>query len=204
MMRRLHLGIDVDNVVYPYSTVMARWTEKDRGLPVGALDDVALSWTWYEDQWGITSQEFTEHFRRGVHAGYIFTAGCPTEGSVATLRRLVDAGHTVSYVSAREVPGVTKDLAWHRTSAWLKEHGFPMPHRVRISDDKSVVDTDVFLDDGPHNIRALTAAGHPCPLLWDRTHNRDEYVAGAIRVHSWHGFERIVGTIADEAVMRAA
>lgn len=200
----LQLGIDVDNVIYPYSTVMARWTELDRGLPVGALDDIALSWTWYKDQWGLTSTEFMEHFRRGVQAGYIFTEGCPTEGSVSTLHRLVAAGHEVIYVSAREIPGVSEGTAWRKTHEWLRRHGFPQPDRLVISDDKTVAETDVFLDDGPHNVLELKNAGHPYPLLWDRPHNQRVAVPGVTRVHSWSGYERIVTTLADDLVMGRA
>lgn len=184
------LAMDVDNVIYPYSTVMARWTERRKGLAPGTLDDVALSWTWYRDQWGISGEEFMEHFRTGIEAGFIYVEGCPSEGSVSTLRRLANAGHQIVYVTDRAIPGIDEWVAYDRTADWLNQHGFPEPANVVITGRKHEVESDVLLDDKPENVYAAHEAGHPLPLLWDRPHNRR---AGALfRVHSWHGYERII------------
>lgn len=195
----LDIGLDIDNVLYPWATVMARWTERSIGLAPGSLDDIALSWTWYKDQWGMGTEAFMQHFTAGVHAGVIFAQGDPTPGSLAAVRRLARQGHRIHYISNREIPGVTKEHAWRVTHRWLREHGFPGPDlygSITISADKSVVPTDLFLDDSPDNVRALVDVGHPHPLLWDQPHNQGGSVPGAVRVHSWHGFERVVETIA--------
>src|SRR5690606_29280768 len=79
-MTPLVVGLDVDNVLYPFSTVFCRWAERERGLPPGTLDDVALSWTWYKSQFGpytMTSAQFVETFARGVRSGVIYTEGDP-------------------------------------------------------------------------------------------------------------------------------
>lgn len=209
-MKSLIIGLDVDNVIYPYSTVMARWVERRKGLPPGSLDDVALSWTWYKDQWGIDTEEFMAHFVAGVKAGVIYRQGCPAEGALAAARRLHDAGHHLIYVTDRAIPGVTEHEAAYATMEWLMEHGFPTASRVYVTGDKASVYTDVFLDDKPANVEALMAAGTPYPLLWDRPHNRAHSTLDGrramvapgrsvpLRIHDWHGFGRVVNTIADE------
>lgn len=205
-MKTLDIGLDVDNVLYPYATVIARWTERRKGLPPGTLDDLARSWTWYEDQWGITHEEFMEHFRSGVHAGVIFTEGDPVEGSLAAVRRLHSAGHRLHYVTNRAIPGVSEDHAWQATHRWLHDHGFPVDS-LTVAADKNVVPTDVFLDDSPDNIRALLLNKHPHPLLWDRPHNQGAVLCEAhcvTRIRSWPAFERVVETIAKMPAFGAA
>lgn len=193
---KLDIGLDIDNVLYPWSTVMTRWTERRKGLLPGTLDDIALSWTWYKDQWGMGSGEFLEHFTAGVQAGVIFAEGDPTQGSVSTARRLHNAGHRLHYVTDRAIDGVTKEHAYNVTHRWLHDAGFPVD-TLTITGDKASVKTDVFLDDAPHNIEGLVAAGHLFPLLWDRPHNRGARVQHpAIRVRTWLSFERVVGTVA--------
>lgn len=198
----MRIGLDVDNVLYPFGTVMTRWAERSKALAPGTLDDVALSWAWYRDQWGMTHEEFMDLFRQGVLAGYIFTEGCPTEGSVSAVRRLHDRGHEVVYITDRAIPGVDEWLAFDLTADWLNQHGFPNPGNVIITGVKHSVRTDVLLDDKPEHITAAHAAGHPMPLLWARPHNRR---AGALfRVHSWHAFESIIVGIERDQAEEAA
>lgn len=195
---RLDIGLDIDNVIYPWSTVFTRWAERSRGLPPGSLEDIADNWSWYKTNWGWTTDEMLATFADGVHAGVIFTEGDPTPGSLACARRLADRGHRLHFVTAREIPGVSHDLAYTRTLDWLERHGFPLAS-LTVTDSKSAVNSQVFLDDAPHNIEELVEAGHPQPVLWDRPHNR-KYVCpvGVKRTRSWQQFERIVEQAAAE------
>lgn len=183
----LDLGIDVDNVIYPWLSVYTRYVECRKGLQPGTLDDIALSWTWYKDQWGMETPEFLEHYTAGVHAGVIFHEGDPLPGSLAAMRRLQLAGHRLHYVTDRVIEGVTEEHAFTATHAWLHRHGFPVDS-ITITADKSSVKTDVFLDDAPHNIHALYDAGHPLPVVWSLPHN-EMLPWGYWRAHSWRDFE---------------
>jgi len=191
--RPLDIGLDVDNTLYPWTSTITRWIERRKGLLPGSLDDHALTWTWYKDQWGMSESELMEHYAAGVHARVIFTHGDPSQGSLAMARRLADAGHRLHYLTNREIPGVSENLAHRRTSAWLHRNGFPV-HSITITDDKTTVPTDVFLDDGPQNILALLAAGHPCPVVLDKPYNKvsSGVPAQARRAKDFHAFERIV------------
>lgn len=189
-MTTLDIGVDVDNVVYPWSTVVTRWCERRKGMLPGTLDDHALSWNFPQDQWGMGKDEFRDHFLSGIRAGVIFATGDPTPGSVSALRRLHALGHRLHFVTDRVIAG---DAAYDVTHRWLHDAGYPVDS-ITITANKSDVDTDVFLDDGAHNIQALIDARHPWPIVWDRPHNRDHLFAGRqpIRAHDWHGFVRVV------------
>lgn len=196
----LDLGIDIDNVLYPWSTIFTRWAERRKGVPPGTLDDHALTWTWYKDQWGMTTPEFLDHYKAGVQAGVIFAEGDPTPGSVSAMRRLHVAGHRLHYVTNRAIDGVTEEHAFNATHRWLHDHGFPVDS-LTVSADKNSVRTDIFLDDSADNIRALDAAGHPNPVVWDRPHNRAELNLGdrTRRVFNWHQFEALVQDLDPES-----
>lgn len=194
-MRTLDIGLDIDNVLYPWTTVMTRWTERRKGLDPGALDDHALTWNFHKDQWGMSTEEMLGHYAAGVQAGVIFTEGDPSVGSVSAVRRLSAAGHRLHYITNREIPEVSYQHAWQATHRWLHDHGFVVDS-LTISADKMAVPTDVFLDDSADNIRDLVAGGHPHPFLWDRPHNALWTPPGATRVHDWHAFERVVSTVA--------
>lgn len=193
-MRTLDIGLDVDNVLYPWATVFTRWVERRKGLAPGTLDDIPQSWSWYKHQWGMEQSEMMDHFGAGVQAGVIFRHGDPLPGSLSCARRLWDAGHRLHYVTDRELPGFPASEAKRVTEDWLGQHGFPVSS-VTVTSDKASVKTDVFLDDGPHNIEALVATGHLYPVLWDLPHNRDLFPS-PWRARSWAGFERMVHTIA--------
>lgn len=195
-MKTLDIGLDIDNVLYPWSTVFTRWTESYLRLEPGALDDHALTWSWYKDQWGMTTPEFLGIYAAGVRAGVIFTRGEPTPGSLSLARRLHLAGHRLHYVTDRELPnhGVSEAKAYAKTWTWLKRYGFPVDS-LTVTGDKASVRTDVFLDDGPHNIEALVAARHPMPVLWNRPHN-ERVPVDAMRVSDFHHFEAIVSAMA--------
>jgi hypothetical protein len=198
----LDLGIDIDNVLYPWTTTVTRWVERRKGLAPGTLDDHALSWTWFKDQWGMTSEEFGEHFKAGIQAGVVFAQGDPAAGSVAAMRRLHVAGHRLHYVTDRLIAG---DAAYDVTHTWLHDAGYPVDS-ITITADKASVQTDVFLDDAPHNIQALDLAGHPAPVIWDRPHNRRATNLGhrTRRVFNWHQFEALVQAEAGDLSLAAA
>lgn len=187
-MKTLDVGLDIDGVLYPFDTMMTRRVEQTKGLRPGTLDDHALTWHWYRDQWGMSDEEFVTHLRNGVKYGVLYSAGFPTAGAVAAVRRMADAGHRIHYITNRDLPGLDPGLVRLRTREWLNSHGFHVDS-LTVSADKTLVRTDVFLDDRPENIRALKDAGHPCAVLWDKPYNR--HVNGT-RVNDFHEFELLV------------
>lgn len=193
-MSPLTVGLDVDNVLYPFSEVMTRWAERYAGLRPGSLDDVAHTWTWYRDQWGWTGEDFLDAFEAGVLANVVFTEGDPSPGALHAAVQLHDAGHRIEYVSDRQLPHVDAVTAEFKTRHWLRRHGFPQWEHVTITPDKASVRTDVFLDDKPENYDQLLVAGHRHPLLWTRPHNRLAR-EDRVRIDNWSMFRRYVDQV---------
>lgn len=194
-MSTLTIGMDMDGVLYPYTTQLARWGEHRLGLEPGSLNDEAKEWYFYRD-WGWSDDEFLAHHRAGVLAGVLFTEGHPLPGSVSGLRRLYRAGHTIHYVTDRAFPGFPEPEAAEVTWHWLRRSGFPVGRGtlLTVTKDKASVDADVFLDDGPAYIRRIIEAGKRA-IVWDAPYNRTLEVP-AVRVISWLGFEYEVTALA--------
>ncbi|MFA5937388.1 MAG: hypothetical protein WC822_05960, partial [Candidatus Paceibacterota bacterium] len=185
----MQIGLDIDNVLYPFTSVFTHFVEVEEGLAPGTLSDEALTWEWYKHQWGWTTKKFLEVYERGIRNEFLFTTGHPMTGSLWAVNELVRAGHDVTYITNRKAGDVPLTMIHDQTRAWLHHQGFPMFHRVMVSENKNVVPTDVFLDDSPHNIEALVDAGHPCPVVWDRPHNQD---VGGLRAYTWAQFLELV------------
>lgn len=185
----LDVGVDLDDCVYPFVDVLRDWIHLDTNRPLSELPPPTC-WHFFDEQWGYARDEFSVHVERGVSAGVIFRSGLPIQGSVSTLQQIADAGHRIHIVTARFAPGA-EDVVAASTRWWLKTHDVPYTS-LTISADKSVVPTDVFLDDSPANYEALDAAGAN-PWLYDHPWNA---ATQGRRVRSWTQFGAVVQRLA--------
>ncbi|MCL4414162.1 MAG: hypothetical protein M1522_05335 [Actinobacteria bacterium] len=189
----LDVGVDLDGCVYPFVDVLRDWIHLDTDRPLSELPPPTC-WHFFDEQWGYERDEFSVHVARGVKAGIIFRSGLPIRGSVRTLHQIADAGHRIHIVTARFAPGA-EDVVAASTRWWLKTHDVPHSS-LTISADKSVIRTDVFLDDSPANYTEIEAAGGN-PWLYDHPWNAD---APGRRVRSWTQFLSVVQHLATDSV----
>lgn len=189
-MTTLDLGIDLDEVCYPFVTAVRDWLLR-AGHDPGALSAAPETWGVPVSAWGLTEEAFIEHFCTAVRAGYLFRDGDPYPGAVAGVRELREDGHRIHLVTARRWAAVDAEIV-AATEAWLADHDLPYD-TLTFSEDKASVPTDVFLDDAVHNYDALERAGRH-PVLYDQPYNRDH---PGRRVRSWEEFVRYVRRVAD-------
>jgi 5'(3')-deoxyribonucleotidase len=180
----LDIGVDLDECVYPFLDVLRHWIHQDTRRPLHTLPP-PTDWSLPE-QWGYQPDELHAIVARGVAAGVIFRSGSPIPGALEALRQIADAGHRIHIVTARHAIDVD-DVVEEDTRWWVKEYGLPHTS-LTFSSDKSVVPTDVLIDDSPDNYAALEAAGSS-PWFFDRPWNSG--VQGR-RVHTWPEFRAVV------------
>ena len=190
MAATLDLGIDLDEVCYPFVAAVRDWLLQ-RGHDPRALEAPPERWGVPVRAWGLTEESFVEHFCDAVRAGYLFRDGDPYPGAADGLRALQRDGHRIHLVTAREWAPVDVEIQ-EATRAWLAAHDLPYD-TLTFSADKTVVPTDVFLDDAAHNYDALEAAGRH-PVLYDQPYNRDH---PGRRVRSWGSFVAYVRRFAE-------
>lgn len=168
----MNIGIDIDGVVYNWVDQYRRFCDFHLGMT--GLPEIQV-WSFYKE-WGITTPEFLSHL--ASYPSDIYELGYEMPGAVDGLRDLSKAGHKLYALTARP------DEAIQVTFDWLLDLGVRW-HGIVVGDDKGQLKTDVMLDDGPHNIEALQAAGHPRPIVFDQKWNAH---VDAERVYSWAEF----------------
>lgn len=178
----LRLGIDLDGVVADFS---GGWIE---------LYNAEFGADLHRDQitsWGSAPQ--ITHFK---HMGEFWAWAMRMDGgslfrhlpvypdAVEVLESLAMWGHEIVILTSKP------DWAVHDTFEWIAEHRLPT-REVHMLDDKWRVSCDIYLDDAPHHLRAITRQ-RP-----DRTTCRfvrpwNSGVDGTIDVETWRDFEKVI------------
>src|SRR3546814_9225404 len=81
------------------------------------------------------------------------------EGCAAALWRLSDAGVWIRLITHRLYVNWGHQEVVADTVAWLDEHGIPYRDLCFLG-QKPEVQADIYVDDAPHNVEALRAAGN--------------------------------------------
>ncbi len=184
----VRVGIDLDQVVYPFAEVVAAYLHKATGRPLDELV-VPNRWAFYT-HWGYTSDDFLRLFADGIDAGFIFREGHPLPGALDALWALRARGHSLHIVTDRSVGRCSQA----NTEAWLAEHQVPYDS-ITYAADKTVVRTDAFIDDMPHNVLALRQVD--CAAFLFATGRDDQAgVRPDWMVHDWAEFVDWVDVLA--------
>jgi FMN phosphatase YigB (HAD superfamily) len=157
----MRVGVDLDGVVYDFARHVQRYLIEHEGHDASALAYLA-SWNFWID-WGWDDERFARACDAAVDAGVLYATGEPNAGAVEALRRIAAAGHELHVVTARAA-GTASTAALVATETWLETYGIPYSS-LTMSADKTVVPTDVFVDDSLPNYDALVAAGVRAYLL---------------------------------------
>lgn len=162
-MKSLRIGLDIDDVLFPWST-HAHTACENAGITNGK---VVTQWGMHLD-YGCTSDEVWEVINQEYVDGMLTRS--PYDGVQEILTDLRNAGHTVHLATARGFEGPLAGLVRHHTIEWLQVHEIPHDS-MTFTADKSLLNVDVFLDDGIHNVEALQKAKIRA-WLRDQPHNQ--------------------------------
>lgn len=162
----MRIGVDLDGPCANFVESLARYL-RSRGR-AATVESWQQHYCGYRG-WGLTDDEFLGWCHRAADDGELFTNIDPEPGVVPALERLRDAGHTIHIVTARNFGSVGASEA--ATMSWLARHRVPL-HSLTFSSDKTVVPTDVFIEDNLGNYDALEGAGCE-PWLVTLPHNPD-------------------------------
>lgn len=164
----MRVGLDVDGVLYRFTKAYHLWLNNTKGMSL-SLEDEAQTWDWFLD-WE-TSEEFGKNLHESVDAGHMYWLGELYEPQIAqNLRDLKASGHSIHVVTARTF-GVLR-CPEQATRHWFDNNDL-VYDTLTISKDKTVVETDVFLEDNLKNYDVLEAAGIRSYLV-NRPYNLQE------------------------------
>lgn len=169
----MRVGFDLDGVLYDFGNSVRRYLDsigRVYGFKDGAEEP--HHWDFYE-YWGMDRHEFKQICDDGADAGYVFCGGT-RPSAVESVRRVRDLGHEVIIITDRQF-GSTPSVSHEHTRNWLAEHGIEHDE-LHFSADKTIVPTDLFVEDKLENYDALIAAGTPCFLInraWNQVEGGD-------------------------------
>lgn len=168
----MQIGLDLDGVIVDSIPTWVRACAERLGEPLSAREIVEHSHAT-----PARAAFFEQH-----EVEFLIGPGL-IPGAAAALQALKRAGHELVVVTAR-TPRVET-----LTAAWLAYHGITVDRMHFLEGGSKLVTCqregiELFVEDAPHNARALTGGGIPV-LLFDQPHNQDFHHPLARRCHGW-------------------
>lgn len=188
--RPLALAVDIDDVLHSwYALAHKACVAANLGKARSATPS---SWTMHDD-YEVPQDDWIKVINEAAIFGDLYTAP-PIPNVVWWLNALREAGHEVHLVTARGLTAGAspasdlRDLIRTKTVEWLFENDVPHDSLTFLKDKRRFL-ADVYVDDGQHNIKALSEAGRVAYLV-DAPHNQSfDYTP---RVPSFNAFARMI------------
>ena len=146
----LDIGIDLDGVCYPIEYDFVDMM-KESVDPTYTADKIK-TWKFYQDL-GLSDDEFNKLFAKYINDEKAYIAHDPYPGVNDAIWKLHKMGHRLHVVTHREVRNA-ETACMLLTHAWLAKQKWPL-RSVTIAADKAIIRTDIFIDDGVHNLERL-------------------------------------------------
>ena len=181
------LGVDLDGVCGDHTEAFRRVVAAERGIDPA---DLGPQTSWDFAEWGLTADDFFALHRTGVLEHRMFREMPVIPGAAEVLWRLSDAGVWVRLITHRLYANWGHAVAVADTVDWLDRHGIPYRDLCFLG-QKPQVEADAYIDDAPHNVEELRAAGNEV-IVFDQPYNRE--LPGP-RARSWTEIEELVASL---------
>lgn len=187
-------GVDLDGVCADYTLGFRDFCASRLRVDPETLP---LERSWDFREWGLDDAKFEELHLAAITEGRILSKLAPIEGAAEALWRLSDAGVWIRVVTHRLYVNWGHAAAAGDTVAWLDQARIPYRDLCFVG-AKRDVGCDVYIDDGPHNIVNLRAAGRTA-IVFDQPYNRD---IDGLRARTWPEVEETVyGLMAESGIV---
>lgn len=182
------LGVDLDGVVADHTYRFREILADIRGIDPESLP---LERSWNFGEWGLGPDEYAELHRVAVMEYDMFATMPLIPGATEALWRLSDAGVWIRIITHRLYVHWGHAKAIGDTAAWLDTHRIPYRDLCFLG-KKPQVEANAYIDDAPHNIEQLRAAGNTV-IAFEQPYNRD---VDGLRATNWAEVEAIVTDLA--------
>ena len=182
------LGVDLDGVVADHTFRFREILADMRGVDP---ESMPLERSWDFGEWGLAPGEYAELHRVAVMEYDMFATMPLIDGATDALWRLSDAGVWIRIITHRLYVHWGHAKAIGDTAAWLDTHRIPYRDLCFLG-KKPQVEAHAYIDDAPHNIEQLRAAGNTV-IAYEQPYNRR--VEG-LRAANWTEVEAIVTDLA--------
>lgn len=142
----MRLGIDLDGVVADFNGGWIRLYNEEFGTDIPR--DAVKSWGAPPQLTHFNHMGEFWRWASNIEGHSLFWHLDPFPDAIPTLNALDAAGHEIVILTSKPHWAVSD------THEWIAAHELPTDE-VHILDDKWKVDCDVYLDDAPHQVRAI-------------------------------------------------
>ena len=178
------LGVDLDGVCGDFTGAFKQVVAEELGvLP----ESLPTNRSWGFDEWGLNPALLDDLMRTAAVKHRMLARMEPIAGAVEALWRLSDAGVWIRIVTHRLYVNWSHAVVVADTVAWLDE--VQIPYRdICFLGAKPDVACDCYIDDAPHNVKALRASGNQV-ICFGQPYNTD---IAQPRMDSWDEVEDYV------------
>ena len=188
--RQFILGVDLDGVVANHTARFREIMAELRGVDA---DTMPMERSWDFNEWGFGPDDYARFHRIAVMEHSMFRTMSVIEGAADVLWRLSDAGIWIRIITHRLYVHWGHEKAVADTAAWLDIHRIPYRDLCFLG-AKPQVEADAYIDDAPHNIEQLRAAGNTV-ITFTQPYNRG---LDGPRADTWTEVEDLVTALAAE------
>ncbi len=182
------LAVDLDGVCADHTVAFRQIVARRRAIEPAQLP---LDRSWDFGEWGFAEGDFERYHRLAVLEDHMFRHMPVMAGCAEALWRLSDVGVWLRVVTHRLYVNWGHAVAAADTVAWLDEARIPYRDLCFLG-AKAEVQADCYIDDAPHNIEALRAAGNDV-IVFDQPYNRG---VDDPRASGWDEVEELVHDLA--------
>lgn len=192
--RKLRLGVDLDNTSGDYTNALRQSIAKILDIPEDQIMDkfpIVRDYAMGNNGWHEmdTMEKFFALHSQAVADG-MFTTLKAYEGVSDVLWRAHAKGHHIRIITARFLKPGDRYNVGQTTFQWLDDNNIPVDD-IAFTDQKTDIDADVYIDDSPSNIFKLRAAGKTV-IIFHQEYNKD---IDGLRAHNWGEVEAILNTL---------
>ena len=188
----INVGWDLDGVCYDFTGAFRRLLENNFGYESSFFPET-ITWDHYQNHWGLLPDDFYGFCKQGAAFHSFYSGGDVIPGAVEAMRSISERGGRNIVISARE--WAVSDGVYEITENWLRDNGF-LFDELYLSHDKTLVPTDFFIEDNPHNVDMLRRSGSKA-YLYSQPWNIHETDVFRIDTHE-EFVDRILEEISNE------
>ncbi len=187
-------GVDLDGVCADYHLGFRDVVAAELGVDPETLERPTQ---WGYQHWGIDADNFNRLHKLGVTEKRMLRSLPVIEGCPEALWRLSDLGVWIRIITHRLYVNWGHAVTVSDTVTWLDEHRIPY-RDICFLGDKPQVGAHAYIDDAPHNIKALREAGQTV-IVFDQPYNRG---FEGPRAHNWTEVEELISDLASRTTAR--
>lgn len=181
-------GVDLDGVCADFYARMREIAAEWLGV---TLESLPVEVSYGLDEWGLTRDDYRRLHRFAVTQRDLFRSMAPIAGAPQALRRLSKLGVRIRIITHRLFIPYFHQPAAVQTVQWLEYHNVPYWDLCFMA-QKGAVGADIYIDDAPENVEALSRAGKPVIIFTNSTNRDIETTPPKARADTWDVVERLV------------